>query len=324
MPDAAVGATERQFVDLIRTATPDAAVRLKLFSIPDVPREEHLRSEIAERYRDISELWNTRLDGLIVTGTEPRAAALADAPYWAALSQLIGWARENTASTIWSCLAAHAAVLHSDGIERMPLEEKQFGVFDYDMVAAHPLMKGAPPRLSIPHSRYNDLPEAALSASGYRLLTRSAVTGVDTFAREERGSSLFVFFQGHPEYEADTLAREYRRDVGRFLRGERERFPATPQGYFNDEATALVDAFRARAINDRREKLIVDFPMGAFEAGLENSWQPSAVGIYRNWVQYLKDRKAERRMSGPPVRQSRRDVWRIGGVRPTADGSAAG
>ena len=75
---------------------------------------------------------------------------------------------------------------------------------------------------------------------GYRLLTRSAAAGADAFVREEQGGSLFVFFQGHPEYETDTLAREYRRDVGRFLRGEREHYPAAPEGYFNDAATALV------------------------------------------------------------------------------------
>ena len=66
-------------------------------------------------------MWDTRLDGLIVTGTEPKSKNLDDEPYWAALPQVIDWAREHTHSTIWSCLAAHAAVLHTDGIERRPL-----------------------------------------------------------------------------------------------------------------------------------------------------------------------------------------------------------
>jgi homoserine O-succinyltransferase len=238
MPDAAVEATERQFLDLIRAVTPDVVVQLKLFSIPDVPRAATMRSELAERYRDISELWGTRLDGLIVTGTEPRAAALTDEPYWPTLTKLVAWTRENTASTIWSCLAAHAAVLHADGIQRQPLKDKLFGVYDCEVVTAHPLITGAPPRLSVPHSRYNDLSETAIADCGYRVLTRSEAAGVDTFIREQRGRSLFVFFQGHPEYEIDSLAREYRRDVGRFLRGERERFPAAPRGCFNDLSRA--------------------------------------------------------------------------------------
>ena len=37
--------------------------------------------------------------------------------------------------------------------------------------------------------------------------------------------SQFVFLQGHPEYDANSLAREYRRDMDRYMRGETEREP---------------------------------------------------------------------------------------------------
>jgi homoserine O-succinyltransferase/O-acetyltransferase len=88
----------------------------------------------------------------------------------------------------------------------------------------------------MPHSRINDLPVPSLTACGYRVLTRSAAAGVDAFVGRETEPSLFVFFQGHPEYDADSLLRKNRRDVGRFLRHERERYPAPPHGYFCDEA----------------------------------------------------------------------------------------
>ena len=71
MPDAACEATERQFLRLLRAASNDVVVLLKLFSIAAVPRSETTRAELAGRYRDISELWNAPLDGLIVTGAEP-------------------------------------------------------------------------------------------------------------------------------------------------------------------------------------------------------------------------------------------------------------
>jgi homoserine O-succinyltransferase len=307
MPDAAFEATERQFLDLIAAATPDLAVRFELFSIPEVPRADALHGEFASRYRDVAELWDTQLDGLIVTGTEPRAAKLTDEPYWPAMTKLVDWARDNTTSTIWSCLAAHAAVLYADGIERQPLEEKLFGVFDYDAAAAHPLMGGMT-QLRVPHSRYNDEPAAALTASGYTLLSRSKTAGVDSFLREESGGSLFVFFQGHPEYDTNSLAREYRRDVGRYLRGEREHYPAAPQGYLAADAIALADRFRARAINDRRAELLADFPMTAVETALDNSWRRSAVGIYRNWIDQLQLRRAQRRTSAAPVRRAPRRI----------------
>src|SRR6202051_905680 len=293
MPDAAVEATERQFTYLIRAATPNSVVLLKLFTIPEVPRADNLRRELAEKYRDISELWDAPLDGLIVTGTEPRAENLTDEPYWETLSKVVDWARDHTASTIWSCLAAHAAVLHSNGIERRALNEKRCGVFDCRLGAEHPMTQHFPKPLWVPHSRYNDLPERALTSCGYTILTRSAVAGVDIFAKQD--GSFFLFFQGHLEYEADTLLREYRRDVARFLGGERDSYPAMPLNYFNDDATALADAFRTRAAADRRGELMADFPKSALEAGLTSPWRPAAVGIYEKWVAFLTARKAERR-----------------------------
>ena len=94
----------------------------------------------------------------------------------------------------------------------------------------------------MPHSRYNDLPEAALASPATKSRAARPTAGVDTFAKQD--GSFFLFFQGHPEYEADTLLREYRRDIGRFLRGEREHYPAMPLGYFSDDAAAFAEAFR--------------------------------------------------------------------------------
>src|SRR5258708_1071627 len=80
----------------------------------------------------------------------------------------------------------------------------------------------------MPDSGWNDIPEDALRACGYRVLMRSEDAGVDTFVKQRQ--SLFVFLQGHPEYEAVTLLLEYRRDVARYLRSERDTYPPMPQG----------------------------------------------------------------------------------------------
>jgi homoserine O-succinyltransferase len=323
MPDAAFEATERQFVELIREAAPTRVVLLKLFAIPEVPRGDGARRALAGKYRDIAELWDTPLDGLIVTGTEPRAKNLKDEPYWETLSAVVDWARDYTASAIWSCLAAHAAVLHDDGIERQALKAKQFGVFDCRLAADHPMTQHFPEPLWVPHSRHNTLPEDALLSSGYKILTRSATAGVDAFAKQD--GSFFLYFQGHPEYDADTLFREYRRDVARFLDGERETYPGLPQNYFDDVATALAETFAERAIADRRDAVMADFPKNALETGLQNSWRPAALGVYEKWVEFLSARKAERRTAsvaiGPPrLRRTWRD-WPLP-LRRRADGSA--
>jgi homoserine O-succinyltransferase len=295
MPDAAWEATERQFLDLLRAAAGNVIVQVKLFSIAAVPRADDARRALDARYRDVAALWDTPLDGLIVTGTEPKAAKLQDEPYWAALTKLIDWARSNTGSAIWSCLAAHAAVLHADGIGREPLGEKLSGVFDCEAVAADSLFAETGPRLRVPHSRLNDLPEVALRASGYRVLSRSAAAGVDAFVKDNDAASLFVFFQGHPEYDADSLLREYRRDVGRFLRGERDTYPEAPRDYFNGAASFLAEDFRTRALGERRGDLLGDFPVEPLAGGIDNTWRDAAVGLYRNWINYLKLRKPDRK-----------------------------
>jgi homoserine O-succinyltransferase/O-acetyltransferase len=293
MPDPALKSTERQFVDLIRESTRDTVVRLLLFSLPDVPRSDLTLADMAGRYRDVSELWDARIDGLIVTGTEPHSHDIRDEPYWKTLGQIFDWARTHVTSTIWSCLAAHAAVLHADGIDRRLLREKCSGVFDCEAIERHPMNRGFATPARIPHSRLNDLPERALKSCGYRILSRSAVAGVDMFVKQDRCFN--VFFQGHPEYDAGSLLREYRRDVDRYLRGERDCYPSAPQGYFDEEAGAAADVFRDRAVAGRDSELIRSFPMRELETGLKSGWRHTAIAIYGNWFDYLKRRNSDRR-----------------------------
>jgi homoserine O-succinyltransferase/O-acetyltransferase len=305
MPDAALKSTERQFVDLMHESTHNTAVRLLLFSIPEVPRSATARHDMTGRYRGVSELCDTHLDGLIVTGTEPSSANLKDEPYWEALGQIIEWAHEHAVSTIWSCLAAHAAVLRTDGIERQLLPEKCSGVFDCKVIDRPPLTRGVGTSIGVPHSRLNDLPERALKSCGYRILTRSDVAGVDLFVKQKRG--FHIFFQGHPEYDANSLLGEYRRDIRRYLRGERDYYPAAPQGYFDEQATTWVDAFRECALADRHENLIKAFPMRELAARLPNRWRSAAAAIYENWFDYLRECKADRQTPIPPGRRAWHD-----------------
>jgi homoserine O-succinyltransferase len=262
MPDAAREATERQFVTLLNDAADNhITVRLTFYALPVVPQTE-LRPRQLVSYGEIGDLWGRSLDGLIVTGTEPRATNLKDEPYWADMAQLLDWASQNTLSAVWSCLAAHAAVLHLDGIQRRRLSEKRFGIFNCVTVGRHFLNTGAPERLHVPHSRWNDLCEDELKAAGYEILTRIDDAGVDMFVKP--GKSLFVFLQGHPEYDADTLLLEYRRDVKRFHKGESQVAPSLPKGYSDS--------------------------LGA----IGNMWRSDAVRLYRNWLSYLAEQKTLR------------------------------
>ena len=292
MPDAALEATERQFVEVLGAAAGRHLVRLHLFSLPQLPRGEAARAYLALAYAPIGTLAEANLDALIVTGNEPRAASLDREPYWDALTALIDWAEHNTISTIWSCLAAHAAVLHLDGVRRHRLEEKCFGVFPCDLMEDDPLLADAPTSFSISHARLNELRESELVPHGYRVLTRSPRAGVDTFVKQWR--SLFVFFQGHPEYELCSIAREYRRDMGRFLRGESSSCPPMPSGYFDAQGEAALAAFTARARQNPHPDLLPCYPEDLRQkSDLIENWGAPAVSMYRNWLLYLAERKRE-------------------------------
>jgi homoserine O-succinyltransferase len=156
-------------------------------------------------------------------------------------------------------------------------------------VSDHWLLQGLSSPILTPHSRWNEVSEEALVSSGYRVLSKSTAAGIDFFIRQRR--SLFLFFQGHPEYEADTLAREYRRDVGRFLRGERESYPDLPKQYFDPATTDMLNAFRARALADRREELLSTFPTEGAFGNARGTWHSQAIHTYANWLSYIAERK---------------------------------
>ena len=299
MPDSAMEGTARQFLKLLGSAVPGVMIRLKLFSMPGIPSSDWRRQHLSTYYSDFRDLWDIRLDGLIVTGTEPRAADLTAEPYWIYLSKIVEWAEENVIATVWSCLAAHAAVLHLDSIRRSPLDEKCFGLFAHAKASDHRLLQGLSSPILTPHSRWNEIPEDALVSSGYRTLSRSCDAGVDMFVKERK--SLFLFFQGHPEYDSDTLFREYRRDVGRFLRGERESYPEMPKQYFDPETANLLDAFRKRVLVDRREELLSVFPTEYGSNTVYSTWHSQALCTYGNWLNYIVERKASRARVAPPA-----------------------
>jgi homoserine O-succinyltransferase/O-acetyltransferase len=285
MPDAALQATERQFMRLLRQAAGNIRIDLHCFSLPSVKRSQTAQWRIEKQYTDIAELGRLQLDGLIVTGAEPVAATLPDELFWQELTDMVDWARTNTRSTIWSCLAAHVAVLHLDGIERQRLDSKCSGIYDCAKVTDNWLTADVPSPLKISHSRLNELRAGDLTARGYQMLTMSPEAGVDIFAK--RLGSQFVFFQGHPEYDALSLEREYLRDISRFLAGQRDTYPAVPVGYFDAETEQRLASFEQRARLERRPGLSTELPERTLRQDVATG--AAAAAMFRNWLRYLSE-----------------------------------
>ena len=291
MPDAALGQTEQQFSELIDSAAQDIPVRLMLYSLPNIFRSESAQQHLNKSYFPINELWNSQCDALIITGTEPRQPNLSEEAYWPVLGEVFEWAKTNTHSTVVSCLAAHGAVLYNDGIERHRLSDKQSGVFEFNRTPGHALTRQAAEIVRIPHSRWNEVREDDLVSCGYTVLAKSADAGVDMYVKECK-QSLFVHFQGHPEYSARTIFKEYRRDIGRFLRNERDTYPSMPQGYFDKNGRRLAEDFQEFVLSLRNQECLASFPYDVLANTLQNTWQSSSTRTYRNWLQCVRSRKA--------------------------------
>jgi homoserine O-succinyltransferase len=293
MPSSAFDSTEQQFASLLGAAAREVGVtvRLRRYVLAGLERSAEVEQRLASDYNPIEYVSSTPTDGLVVTGTEPLAKDLREEVYWDALAELIGWAEAATASAVVSCLAAHAAALLFDGIERETLATKFSGVFLQQVHAGHVLTAGLGRSVHMPHSRLNDLPSALLQAGGYTSLIESPEMNW-TVAVKDRGYCTFVLVQGHPEYSTTSLLREYRRDMQRFLHRERPVAPAIPVGYLDDEGRRLLESFEARALRaPGDQELMREFPFEPVAERLVNTWQSTGTRLYANWLRLIESRR---------------------------------
>jgi homoserine O-succinyltransferase/O-acetyltransferase len=285
MGDEALKITERQFRSLVSEAAGNIAVSFRIFALKSTRRSPRALDYINSRYEPLSAATDGTLDGLIITGARPQADRLSDEAYWEELVELIEWAKLHTASTILSCLAAHAGVLHLDGIERRPLLQKCTGVFASVAETTHPLVGDQGLVRLVPHSRYNGLWRGELEQAGYAVLASLQECGVDSFMK--CFGSQFVFLQGHPEYDPNSLAREYRRDMDWYLRGGIARKPARPRGYFSAGAEAELRAMERSSKGDRGRMQTKDLAIIDALAPAEARWREAAIAFYRSWIETI-------------------------------------
>jgi len=123
MPDAALTATERQFIHLVGSSNPIAQFFVYPFSLPGLSRGERAKEHIRQHYFDFDELADQGLDALIITGANIIKPSLTQEPFWEPLIDIVRWAADNVASVFCSCLATHAPVEHYHGIDRRHLPQ---------------------------------------------------------------------------------------------------------------------------------------------------------------------------------------------------------
>ena len=211
--------------------------------------EEHL----ASFYVTLADIRDKFYDGMIITGAPVENLDFQAVDYWPELCEIMEWTKTNVHCTMHICWGAQAGLFYHHGVQKRSLSQKMFGIFEHRLLKPNsPIFRGFDDRFYVPHSRYTEvLSEDIAKVPELELLAVSDKAGV--FAVKTRDSRQF-FITGHPEYDWDTLALEYRRDVDKGLD------IAVPENYFpNDDPT--------------RTPIV--------------TWRSHAQLLYTNWLNYF-------------------------------------
>jgi homoserine O-succinyltransferase len=284
MPDAALQATERQFIRLVGSCNRIAQFFVYPFSLPELQRSVETQAYIDRYYSNFEKLKLQGLDALIITGANVANPALEQEAFWEPLAEVVGWAENNVTSILCSCLATHALLQHFHGIKRRPLPQKRWGVYSHRIRGEHhPLLREVNTRFDAPHSRYNDISREQFEAAGLQVLAASDEGGVHLAASPDEFR--VIYFQGHPEYDINSLLKEFKREVLRYCRGEVDVLPPFPENYFSADAETIAESWLQRARQVRESGRDLDaFDEREIESHLDNTWGDTAKAIIANWL----------------------------------------
>lgn len=168
-------------------------------------------------YTTFDQVKDKRYDGLIITGAPVENMEFTQVDYWDELCEIMEWSKKNVHSTLHICWGAQAGLYYHYGIEKRSLPEKLFGVYKHNVLKPNsPLFRGFDDIFETPHSRYTEVwEEDILKVPELELMATSPEAGV--FCVKSVDSRRF-FIMGHPEYDPDTLSREYHRDLDKGLK----------------------------------------------------------------------------------------------------------
>jgi len=231
-------ATETQLARVL--ANSPLQVELTLLTM-DTHESKNISQEHMEAfYKTIDEVKSDRFDGMILTGAPVEQLPFEEVDYWKELTEIFDFARDSVYSSIFICWGAQAALYYHYGIEKHMLEKKVFGIFREKVVRPlNPLMRGFDETFYAPHSRHTEvLREDILAHPELRILAESPEAGPHILSTEN-GRQIFIL--GHQEYDKDTLAIEYFRDV------EKGRDIGVPENYFEDDDPKKEPVFRWRS-----------------------------------------------------------------------------
>lgn len=284
MPDSALAATERQFFRLVGACNQIAQFHVHPFYIEGIERSDEASAYLQRHYESFDRIREDGLDALIISGANVTRPKLPDESFWPCLTEVFDWAQRNVTSVLCSCLATHALIEYGLGVRRTHLGEKRWGVFPHRVVdRSHPLVSDINTRFDVPHSRFNEVFRTDLEAAGLHVLVESERAGVHLAVSQDGFRT--VFFQGHPEYDLISLAKEYKREVMRFIDGEREDYPPFPENYFCPDARRILLEYQDRVLAATQPAALVDaYPEAEVLPFLDITWHDTARAVFNNWL----------------------------------------
>jgi len=173
---------------------------------------EHLESF----YSTWDQVRHRKFDGLLITGAPVENLDFPDVDYWPEMRDILEWSKHNVYSTLHICWGAQAGLYHHYGIQKVPLNQKQFGIYEHVILDSKaPIVRGFDEIFPAPHSRHTaNRREDILHTPDLHLIAESAEAGVFLIISRD-GRRIFV--TGHPEYDRLTLKAEYDRDIQKGL-----------------------------------------------------------------------------------------------------------
>lgn len=191
-------------------------------------------------------------DGMIITGAPVENLDFDKVDYWPELCEIMEWSKTHVHSTFHICWGAQAGLYYHYGIPKYSLPKKMFGIYNHKILKPiSPFFRGFDDSFNAPHSRYTEVrAEDIEKVPDLELLAVSDEAGV--FAVKNQKSRQFFIF-GHPEYDRETLALEYERDI------KAGKTIDVPANYYPD--------------NDPTAQPIM-------------SWRAHAQLLYTNWLNY--------------------------------------
>ena len=284
MPDSALEATERQFFRLIGESNQIAQFYLHPFTLNELPRDSDGRAHVEQYYETFEQIKADGLDALIITGANMIGTELSGQPFWRPLIEVLDWAYDNVTSTLCSCLTTHAVLEFRYKQKRSTLSAKRWGVYPHRVLLKnHPLVTGVNTRFDVPHSRFNEVFPEQFDRAGLLKLVVSEDNDVHLAVSED--GFRIVFFQGHPEYDAISLLKEYKREVTRFYERKLDTYPPFPEHYFSKKCQAILEEFQDRLLSAMENSIPVpDFPEQLIIPYLDNTWHDTAEAVINNWI----------------------------------------